>query len=159
MSCRQLCRRLVNRKCRGQSEKNARVKIWVRVRAASCTQQPPPEPAHLNSPGAPPRCFQQELDRYENNHTFRSAKTLFIGSLHPFSPSTRDSRYLLSSVSFLTASSDTLGAPGKHTNTTLMLSRLPCDGGKKTGLKKKKKKAADAKIPCAAKKKKQHLFI
>lgn len=40
-------------------------------------------------------------------------------------PSTRASRYLLTSASLLTASSDTLGALGKQTKTILMLSRLP----------------------------------
>lgn len=41
------------------------------------------------------------------------------------SPSTRVSRYLSRSSSLFRASSDTLGAPGKVTNTTLMLSLLP----------------------------------
>lgn len=41
-------------------------------------------------------------------------------------PSTRVSRYLSNSSSFFTASSEILGAPGKHTSTTLMLSLLPC---------------------------------
>lgn len=41
-------------------------------------------------------------------------------------PSTRVSRYLSNSSSFFTASSEILGAPGKHTNTTLILSLLPC---------------------------------
>lgn len=42
-----------------------------------------------------------------------------------FLPSTRDSKYLSSSASFFTASSETLGAFEKQTSTILMLSRLP----------------------------------
>lgn len=42
-----------------------------------------------------------------------------------FLPSTRDSKYLSNSASFFTASSETLGAFEKQTNTILMLSRLP----------------------------------
>lgn len=40
-------------------------------------------------------------------------------------PSTLPSRYLSKSASFLTASGETFGAPGKQINTTLILSRLP----------------------------------
>lgn len=150
---------VVKRKCQGQSEKKARVQIWVRGGAESCTHRSPPGPAQLNSPGTAPGALQQELEQYGNKHTLVSSRTPFLGSLHPFSPSTRDSRYLLSSASFLTASSDTLGAPGKHTNTTLMLSRLPCDGGKKTGFKKKgEKNSSRHKKFMSSSGKKNHLF-
>ncbi len=54
-------------------------------------------------------------------------------------PSTRASRNLSNSASLLTASSDTFGALGKHTTTTLMLSRLPWLRKKKMVCLKKKR--------------------
>lgn len=60
----------------------------------------------------------------EASSNIRTKKDYLIKSLSNI-PSTLPSRYLSKSASFLTASGETFGAPGKQINTTLILSRLP----------------------------------